>query len=107
MAAWEDAFDSLGPEGKQIKADFKTAFKSIKGDMSTFLVAEADRVKSWLDLFDNGEISKRTLGTLMDNEKELIQQHVLKNSAESVAATEKAAGKLMIAALDKLIDHVL
>ena len=30
MAAWEDAFDSLGPEGKQIKADFKTAFKNIK-----------------------------------------------------------------------------
>ena len=107
MAAWEDAFDSLGPAGKQIKADFKTAFKNIKGDMSTFLVAEADRVKSWLELFDQHEISKHTLSTLMENEKELIQQHVLKNTAVSVAATEKAAGKLMIAALDKLIDHVL
>ena len=34
MAAWEDAFDSLGPQGKQIKDDLKTAFASIKGDMS-------------------------------------------------------------------------
>jgi hypothetical protein len=75
--------------------------------MSTFLVAEADRVKGWLDLLDQGEISKRTIGTLMENEKVLIQQHVLKNTAESVAATEKAAGQLMIAAIDKLIDHVL
>jgi hypothetical protein len=107
MAAWEDAFDSLGPQGKQIKADFKTAFKSIKGDMSTFLVAEADRVKSWLELFDQHEISNHTLGTLMDNEKLLIQQHVLQNTAASVAATEKAAGKLLNAAIDKLIDHVL
>src|SRR5205814_10214955 len=106
MAAWEDAFDSLGPEGKQIKAEFKTAFKSIKGDMSTFLVAEADRAKQWLQLFHDGEISKRTLGTLMDNEKELVQQHVLQNSAKPVSAAEKAPGRLMIAAIDKPIDHV-